>query len=204
MFEGPPIVEPPLEQDRDRRRPVATPGKTIDTRAACPPLTTSEMAKLKRLKDDARQALTAERAELIGERARAMAQERGISVDAARQIVENQCNGVLFSSHALEFDNIELAGKTVKDVLDDPAAFENQTLADPLDGADEGRCKAKVMIGRDGVPFINSFARHGVRYKLRYDDAEPKPRAHAEPATAPWTCGTSSSRPRFRPACCQP
>ena len=77
VFEGAPIVEPPLEQDRERRRPIATPGVTTDTLAACPPLTTSETAEVSRLKNNAKQALATERAKLLGDRARALAHRAG-------------------------------------------------------------------------------------------------------------------------------
>jgi hypothetical protein len=38
VFEGPPILESPLQQDRESRRPVATEGDVLDTIAAFPPL----------------------------------------------------------------------------------------------------------------------------------------------------------------------
>ena len=38
VFEGGPVLEPPLEQDRESRRPVAVDGDALDTVAACPPL----------------------------------------------------------------------------------------------------------------------------------------------------------------------
>jgi hypothetical protein len=38
VFEGPPVLDPPLMQDQAARRPVATGGEALDTRAACPPL----------------------------------------------------------------------------------------------------------------------------------------------------------------------
>ena len=80
--------------------------------------------------------------------------------------------GLLLSNRALEFDDPDLINKTVADVLDDLAAFENQTLADPLNGAEGGHNKAMVMIGTDdGIPFIHSFAHHELNYRLRFDAA---------------------------------
>ena len=38
MFEGGPILVPPLAQDPEIRRPVATKGGALDTFGACPPL----------------------------------------------------------------------------------------------------------------------------------------------------------------------
>ena len=53
-------------------------------------------------------------------------------------------------------------------MLDDPARYVGETLADPMEGIDYGRCKAKVMMGSQG-PFINSFAHGHTVYKLKYD-----------------------------------
>ena len=73
----------------------------------------------------------------------------------AAAVLEKQADGLLLSSVVLEFDDPDLAGATVGDVLDDPAKFAGETLADPIEGARTDRCKAKVMIGGDGLPFIN-------------------------------------------------
>ena len=35
--------------------------------------------------------------------------------------------------------------------------YAGETLADPIEGREDGLCKAIVMIGGDGVPFINWF-----------------------------------------------
>jgi hypothetical protein len=63
------------------------------------------------------------------------------------------------------------AGKTVADVLANPAAFEGETLADPLEGISYGRCKAKIMQREDGTPWIHSFAHGRATYELKYDAA---------------------------------
>jgi hypothetical protein len=57
----------------------------------------------------------------------------------------------------------------VGDVLDNPAKFEGQMLADPIEGTEYGRGKAKIIVGGDGLPFINSFAHGSAVYRLRYD-----------------------------------
>jgi len=67
-------------------------------------------------------------------------------------------------SIVLPFDDPELAGRTVADVLADPAAFEGETLADPLEGIEYGRCKARIIApaGRNAVgPFVRAWA-HGL------------------------------------------
>ena len=69
---------------------------------------------------------------------------------------------------------------TVGDVLDDPARFAGETLADPIEGVADGRCKAKVMWDGVGLPFIHSFAHGHAVYRLRYDAAAVRARiAHA-------------------------
>src|SRR5262249_60843867 len=50
VFEGGPILEPPLRQDKESRRPIAVEGDALDTIAACPPLTIVETAQLRELK----------------------------------------------------------------------------------------------------------------------------------------------------------
>ena len=43
---------------------------------------------------------------------------------------------------------------TVGDVLENPVRYEGATLADPVEGIGYGRCKAKVMLRANGVPWI--------------------------------------------------
>jgi hypothetical protein len=50
VFEGTPVLVPPLAQDEERRRPVATEGEALDTVIACPPLTILEQARLRELR----------------------------------------------------------------------------------------------------------------------------------------------------------
>ena len=85
----------------------------------------------------------------------------------------------------LPFDASELAGCTVGDVLADPDRFVGATLADPLEGVDYGRCKAKIMRRADGTLWINSFAHGRTTYELKHDAASIE--AHlraADPAEA--------------------
>ena len=91
VFEGAPIVEPPLEQDQECRRPVITPGIAIDSLSVCPPLRASEMAEVRRLKNNAKQALAGERNKILNERAAHLAQRQRIPIEAARRIVDNEC-----------------------------------------------------------------------------------------------------------------
>ena len=56
-------------------------------------------------------------------------------------------------------------------MLADPARYEGETLADPLEGVAYGRCKAAIMLRGDGTPWIHSFAHGRTVYHLRYDAA---------------------------------
>jgi hypothetical protein len=85
------------------------------------------------------------------------------------RIVERQCRGILLPHVVLPFDDPELAGITVADVLADPTRFEGTTLADPLEGVEYGRCKARVMRRPNGSPWIHSFAHGRTVYELKFD-----------------------------------
>jgi hypothetical protein len=50
VFEGPPILKPPLQQDRDSRRPIAIEGEVLDTKTNFAPLTIADKANLDELK----------------------------------------------------------------------------------------------------------------------------------------------------------
>src|SRR5262249_12867564 len=56
-------------------------------------------------------------------------------------------------------------------ILDNPGMYDNDSLADPLEGAAYGRGKAYIHVGADGMPWIYSFAHGGMTYRLRYDAA---------------------------------
>ena len=94
-----------------------------------------------------------------------------MSENAARQVIIRQCEGMLRPDVVLPFDDPELAGCTVGDVLADPERFEGETLADPLEGVAYGRCGAKIMRRADGTPWIHSFAHGRTIYELKYDAA---------------------------------
>jgi hypothetical protein len=172
-FEGTPVLDPPLAQDQESRRPVAIEGEALDTVAACPPLTILEQAKFweLRAKEVSRLAPEAakERDAFIDRQARELAQRTSIDLRRARRTIERQCEGVLLPDVVLPFDDEDLADKTVADVLADPDRFEGATLADPLGGVDYGRCKARIMRRADGTVWINSFAHGRTVYELKSD-----------------------------------
>jgi hypothetical protein len=171
VFEGGPILDPPLAQDKDSRRPIAVEGDVLDTVVACPPLTVIETSRLRELKAKAAHQLAGDsakaRAAFIDRQAKRLAEAKGISTKEAARVVARQCDGVLLPDLALPFDDEEFAGCTVADVLADPARFEGATLADPLEGTDYGVCKAKVMRRADGSVWVHSFAHGRTVYDLK-------------------------------------
>jgi hypothetical protein len=175
VFEGSPVLASPLQQDPDCRRPQATEGKALDTITACPPLTIAEAAKLKELKDkhayELRPDVAKARSAFIKREAARILERTGMQQRAAERVAVRYCGGILLPDVELPFDDPEFAGCTVGDVLADPDRFEGATLADPLEGIPYGTCKAKIMLGADGVPFIHSFAHGRTFYRLKADAA---------------------------------
>ena len=173
VFEGPPLLDPPLAQDKASRRPVATEGEPLDSVAACSELSVVEQAKLRELhaKEAARLKPEAERARkaFVAEQAQRLGARTGMAPNLAARVIERQCTGILLPDVLLPFDDDDLAGATVADVLADPASFEDATLADPLEGPEYGACKAKIMRRADGTPWINSFAHGRTIYDLKFD-----------------------------------
>jgi hypothetical protein len=99
VFEGGPILDPPLAQDKDSRRPIAIEGDALDTVAACPPLTIAETAQLRELKAKWAHRLAGEstkvRTAFIAKQAKRLAETNGISVKEAMRTIARQCEGVL-------------------------------------------------------------------------------------------------------------
>jgi hypothetical protein len=174
VFEGPPILKPPLQQDRKSRRPVATDGDLLDTGKDFPPLTIVETAELDKLRAKAKYQLATEatkaRDAFIKVQAERIVKKTGMSSHAAKRVASRHCNGILLPSVELPFDDPEFAGcTTVADVLADPDKFEGATLADPLEGIAYGTCKAKILLHPNGTPWIHSFAHGRTTYHLNLD-----------------------------------
>ena len=130
-----------------------------------------EQAKLRQLKAAEAHRLAPDADKARGRYIEQFAERTGCTVDAARQTVERQCNGVLLPHVVLPFDPGELQGMTAGDVLADPDRFVGATLADPLEGVEYGRGKAKVMQRADGTLWIKSFAHGRTTYELKHDAA---------------------------------
>ncbi len=173
IFEGAPILEPPLTQDAEARRPIATEGEALDTLAAMPALTIVERARLDELRASEKHRLATDlaraRGDFIGRQAEKIAARTGAGVSAARRIAERHADGFLLPDIELPFDDPGLAGHTVAQVLADPARYVGETLADPLEGPNYGRGVAKIMLRPDGSPWIHSFAHGRTIYELRFD-----------------------------------
>jgi hypothetical protein len=175
IFEGAPVLDPPLAQDQEARLPDVAEGGVLDTVNACPPLTVLEKARLRELLARAAHQLIGESAKartaFIDKQAERIVHRTGMSRASAKEIAAKQCNGILLPNIELPFDDPGLAGNTVADVLKDPGRFEGETLADPLEGVAYGKCKAKIMLRADGTPWINSFAHGRTIYELKLDAA---------------------------------
>ena len=176
VFEGAPLLIKPVVQDQDSRRPVATAGVALDTAAFFPPLTIVETAKFKELQAKKEQRLAPTVAKIRAAYVDAKAQELvarkpGLSMTAARQVIEHQCEGVLLPDVVLPFDDDEFDGCTVGDVLADPDRFISAVPADPNEGVEYGATCAKILRRPDGSVFINCFAHGGAIYHLKLDAA---------------------------------
>jgi hypothetical protein len=173
VFEGAPILVKPLAQDREARQPVVIDGEMLDTLGVCPPLTVREKALLQELRAKEAHRLTGDsaraRAAFIDKQSQQLVERAGISRQVAKDIIGKQCEGTLLPHIALPFDDEQLADKTVADVLADPERFDGETLADPLEGVEYGRGKAKIMRRADGALWINSFAHGRAVYDLKLD-----------------------------------
>jgi len=173
VFEGPPVLLPPLEQSDLARRPVVSEGTVIETHTVLRDLDARERARFQVIVRDKKRQLQPE-ADALRKRAddrlaRDLADKTGIELQVAKVQISKRHRGELLPLHPLQFDDPELGDVTVADVLLNPDRFVEQTLADPLEGVAYGRNKAKVFSRDDGSLWINSFAHGGARYDLIHD-----------------------------------
>lgn len=175
VFEGAPVLEPPLVQDVAAREARAVPGDVLDTRPALPDLTPGQQAQLRLIKEQAKQAIAADAAAVRDaydmENAKAIAGRTGCPVSVALSQARMPHDGKLPPSWVLDFDDPGIGFKTVAEVQADPPRYVGETLSDPIEGPTYGRGKAMVMGSESGGYVINSFA-HGHRlYRLVHDEA---------------------------------
>jgi hypothetical protein len=170
-FEGAPLIVAPLVQDQAKRAPEAVEGNTIDTARTVPRLTEYERQRVKEAKAASAEALGESAAETRNrhdnELAKKISARSAMPMVTALRLVKAQHRGVLFPDVELEFDHSGIV--TVGAVLAEPDRYAGETLADPMEGVDYGRCKAMVMRGNDGDLFIHSFAHGRSLYSLRHD-----------------------------------
>jgi hypothetical protein len=175
-FEGAPVVELPLRQDAAERIPDASEGEAIDTGLVVPKLTEYERHRVDEAKALSAAALSKTAGEIRAAHDRSLAErvsaKTGMPLVSAQRVVAARHRGVLLPHVELDFDHLGLL--PVAHVLADPDRFVDETLADPLEGPDYGRCKAKVMRAEDGGLIIHSFAHGRAIYHLRHDALSAK------------------------------
>jgi hypothetical protein len=170
-FEGAPFLETPIVQDTTCRTAMATEGKAIDTATVAPPLSEHERSQVAQLREQSGRALRDEMVALQNrydnEHATKLAEQGGIPRATARRLISQARSGTIYPHHLLDFD--DLGEVPVSEVLTNPARYVGMTLADPLEGAEYGRCKAKVFQREDGRLIIHSFAHGSTVYYLTHD-----------------------------------
>jgi intracellular sulfur oxidation DsrE/DsrF family protein len=158
-----------------KRTPDVFEGEAVDTELVVPRLTEYERQRVKEAKAASAEALGRDAAEIRTQHDRTLAEristKSGLPIISASRLVAARHRGVLLPHLDLDFDHLGIV--SVAAVLADPDRFIGETLADPLEGADYGRCKAKVMRGDDGL-FIHSFAHGRAIYLLRRDARSAK------------------------------
>ena len=172
-FEAPPLIEPPLVQDKSSRAPRPQDGAMIDTAVIIPALSEYERARVAEAKELARKALAPQAASVRADADRALAEKlvsrTGVPFATARRTVEARHRGALLPDMELQFDH--LGTVTVREILADPDKHVGETLSDPIEGPDYGYSKAKVMRSESDPTrvFIHSFAHGRTLYDVQHD-----------------------------------
>jgi hypothetical protein len=183
-FEGPPLIIPPLAQDQAKRAPEAVKGKAIRSDLAVRRLSEYERHRVEEAKAASAKALGKSAGEVRNKHDKELAEKisakSGTSLATALRLVQARHRGVLYPDVELEFDHLGVV--TVGAVLADADRYVGETLADPMEGVDYGRCKAIVMKGGDGKPFhpqLRPWAQHlssSVRSEIREGGVCARPR----------------------------
>ena len=107
VFEGKPILIPPVAQDHEERRPRVYGEHIIDTLAVIPPLSDDEQARLAQLQAVEREHIKPEAAKERRRWAKTFAARHGLSVEEAEKIAsEATDNHTLHSEFELVFDEL--------------------------------------------------------------------------------------------------
>jgi hypothetical protein len=167
------LVDPPLIQRLPAPRLLGHAVIPLKSRRM-PKLTPQEEALLQTQITRARHAMAApaaaRRAEYVASRATQMASERNLSLDQATDLL-NRATDTLGGILMGDFPLIHQSGAsvTVKELLDDPARWDGERFADPLDPeyrSDNRIARASLHGCR---PFLFSHAHGGQRYTLARD-----------------------------------
>jgi hypothetical protein len=173
VFEGAPVVVAPLVQDHARRAATASPATAaLDSREAIPDPTAAEEAEYQRL-------VAAERARLkpaaMAEQKKWIAREGAkLGPDGERIVKAALARRTLSGLWSLQFDDDDLGVVTVDAIMADPARYDGETLADPIDGIEYGRGKARLFLNDDGTIICNSFAHGGRSFRLLHSAASAR------------------------------
>ena len=176
-FEADAILPDGLEYVVGSRDPVAIPGAMLDTQQALAPLTPDEFARLREICEGLRASVADEAAikrQSHTERVRKQIVERGEDDASTGDLVERLMNadarGILTGRHLLNLDDGRVA--SVRDVLDDRAAYHRTTCADPLEPTYGGGTN-KAIIYTDGRhPRLFSHAHGGRLFTLALDETD--------------------------------
>jgi hypothetical protein len=176
FFEGPPQLSPPLRQDAKTREAVFHAGTVLDTQVCFPSLSAIEDAEYER-KVEAAKAAVETNVRIAREKANAtVAQEiaarTGDPYASALKVAQRRFDFELAPEIVLHFDDPTIGSVSVSEVLADPEAFLDETLADPIEpNYGGGTCKAKVLRGnRNGHILIHSFAHGSHVYRLLHNE----------------------------------
>jgi len=165
VFEGAPLIVPPLAQDESQRLAVPSPATApLDSRTVVPDLAPEELAEYRRRVEAAKAVL---RSEAKQARQAWLAREGArLGPDGGRLLKAALERHILSGGIVLHFDDEEIGAVTIDTVMAKPGRYDGETLADPLDGLDYGAGKAKLFFNEDGSIVVHSFAHGGRTFRL--------------------------------------
>ena len=144
-----------------KRTPDVFEGEERDTDIVVPRLSEYERERVDEAKALSAEGLGKAAAEIGAKHDRTLAEQisakTGMPIVSARRSIAARHRGVPLPFLDLDFDHLGIV--SVAAVLADPERSVGDNFADPMEGADYGRCKAKERRGDDG-PFIRQLC-HG-------------------------------------------
>jgi hypothetical protein len=174
VFEGAPIVAPPLAQ-AERKARVRGEG-LLDTRQAIPDLTPAEQHEYEALVSAAKHAAGSEagriKAVWMESRVEVLASQ-GVNEAKAREVVSKLCESqVLLPDARIHFDDVGWVA--VSEILKDTAKYGGWSSADPIEPNyhsedDTIDSNVAVFYTRRGGGYVYSQAHGGIHYDLCHD-----------------------------------